>query len=107
MGIFRGCIGHGESEEISDKLDEVRPESLANACVHPAQVLLRRKLQKEDGDESMLSESAQQAVDKVAGLKRRELKAGCRCLDIGSSGSKCQFISSHCPRLQRRSQGRS
>ncbi|CAL1164394.1 unnamed protein product [Cladocopium goreaui] len=49
-----------EDKEISDKLDEV----------------LRKKLKNEDGTEkSGLSESARKAVDKVAGVKRRQLKA--------------------------------
>ena len=38
--------------------------------------VLRKKLKNEDGTEkSGLSESARKAVDKVAGVKRRQLKA--------------------------------
>ncbi|CAK9065854.1 unnamed protein product [Durusdinium trenchii] len=50
-----------EEKEIADKLDEV----------------LRKKLKDTDAkdEKSTLSESAQRAVDKVSGVKRRELKA--------------------------------
>ena len=43
----------------------------------PLQVL-KKRLKNDDGtDKSGLSESARKAVDKVAGVKRRELKARC------------------------------
>ena len=51
-----------EDKEISDKLDEV----------------LKKRLKSEDGKaekDDNLSESARKAVDKVAGVKRRQLKA--------------------------------
>ena len=46
-----------------------------SVCGDENQQVLRKKLKNEDGTESGLSESARKAVDKVAGVKRRQLKA--------------------------------